>query len=326
MLQILRRNPLAALAALLMHIAIILFLVVGVDWLEPPKQPKPVAQAVQARVVDGRQVAAEVERLRQADQLRQQRLQQEQQRLQALKRKQQAEEKRLRQVKQQRLQEEKKRKQAEQQRKAEEKKRQRLAQQRKAEEKKRKQAEAKKRAEQAKRKKAEAAKRKKAEAAKRKKAEAAKRKAEEKKRKQAEAKRKAEEKKRKQAEAKRKAEEKKRKAAEAARKAREAELQAAMEAERNASEIQHFMVLTQQKIIRNWVRLEGMGDGLKATLNVRLAPGGNVIAVNVIKSSGNGAFDRSAVAAVYKADPLPVPDGKLFEQFRQINFVFDPNR
>jgi colicin import membrane protein len=58
---------------------------------------------------------------------------------------------------------------------------------------------------------------------------------------------------------------------------------------------------------------------------VRLAPGGNVIAVSILESSGNSAFDRSAEAAVYKAEPLPVPSGNLFERFRDVNFVFDPN-
>ncbi|MCW8950753.1 MAG: cell envelope integrity protein TolA, partial [Sedimenticola sp.] len=70
----------------------------------------------------------------------------------------------------------------------------------------------------------------------------------------------------------------------------------------------------------------GISDGLKCTLRVRLAPGGTVLAVSVTNSSGNGAFDRSATAAVYKAEPLPVPTGTLFDQFRDINFEFDPNR
>lgn len=56
-----------------------------------------------------------------------------------------------------------------------------------------------------------------------------------------------------------------------------------------------------------------------------MAAGGNVIAVQVVQGSGNGAFDRSAEAAVRKADPLPVPSGRLFEKFRDINFVFAPS-
>ena len=164
------------------------------------------------------------------------------------------------------------------------------------------------------------------------------RKAEEKKRKEAEAKRLAEEKKRKEEEARKRAEAKKRAEAEAKRKAelealrkekeaqqaREAEMRAAMEAEANAREIDRYIALIKQKVNRNWVRPAGIGEGLKCRLRVRLATGGNVIVASVIESSGNGAFDRSATAAVHKADPLPAPTGSLFNEFRDINFVFEP--
>jgi colicin import membrane protein len=102
-------------------------------------------------------------------------------------------------------------------------------------------------------------------------------------------------------------------------------LQAALEAERNAGEINRYMGLIQQKVNRKWLRPAGAGANLKCRLRLRLAPGGNVIGVSILESSGNGAFDRSAEAAVLKAEPLPVPGGNLFEQFRDINFLFDPN-
>lgn len=99
-----------------------------------------------------------------------------------------------------------------------------------------------------------------------------------------------------------------------------------MEAEHNAREMDRYIIQISQKVIRTWLRPAGISDGLKCTLRVRLAPGGSVLAVSVIRSSGNGAFDRSAEAAVLKADPLPVPTGALFERFRDINFEFDPNK
>jgi colicin import membrane protein len=46
--------------------------------------------------------------------------------------------------------------------------------------------------------------------------------------------------------------------------------------------------------------------------------------VRVIESSGNAAFDQSVVVAIYKASPLPVPDGSEFDLFRDFNFVFRP--
>lgn len=160
--------------------------------------------------------------------------------------------------------------------------------------------------------------------------------AEEKKRRESEARKVAEEKQRKAAEAKRAAEEKKRKAAEAkraaeerarqARAAREAEMRAALEAEENAREVDRYRGLIRQYIERNWVRPAGIGEGLSCTLSVRLAPGGAVLDASVVRGSGNGAFDRSALAAVHKADPLPVPSGGLFESFRGIEIIFAPDR
>lgn len=286
MFQILKRNPQAAAIAAVMHIAIIVLLVVGVDWLKDPEQAKIKVDVVKARVVDEARVAAEVEKLKQAEQQKKTKQQKEKQQLADLKKKAEAEKKRLADL-------EKKRK-AEQQRLArEKKKRQQEEAKRKAEEKKRKEAEAKRKADEQKRKaEAEAEKKRKAEEARKKAAEEAKR---------------------------------KRKAEEAAQKAREKELEEAMLAEQQAGEISHYTGLMKQKIENNWLQPVGIGEGLKCTLHIRLAVGGTVINATVIKSSGNEAFDRSAEAAVLKADPLPVPTGNLFERFREFEIDFDPN-
>ena len=76
-----------------------------------------------------------------------------------------------------------------------------------------------------------------------------------------------------------------------------------------------------------WLKPPNAGSGLSCTLKVRLIPGGDVVpgSVRVVASSGNERFDRSVEAAVYKASPLPVPSGKLFESFRELTLVFDPD-
>ena len=53
---------------------------------------------------------------------------------------------------------------------------------------------------------------------------------------------------------------------------------------------------------------------------------GTVISAEVISSSGDEIFDRSAENAVQKASPLPVPNDKeLFTQeFRSFQFLFNP--
>ncbi len=301
MFQIVKRNPRAAVIAVLMHLVIIAFLIVGVDWLEKPKQPKSGVEVIQARVVDREELKAlnkEEEKLaeqKRLAELEKKRKAQEQERIR--KQKQQEAERVKKQqarAKAKKAEKEKARKEAETKRLAQEKKRKAAAEKKRQEEKARKLAAEKKR-----------------------KAEEAKRLAAEKKRKEAKARAKkaAAEKARKEAEAKRRAEEQRRR-----------ELEAQRQAEIDARETDRYLVQIQQKINRSWVRPSGIGEGLSCRLRVRLAPGGTVIAVSVLQSSGSGAFDRSATNAVLKADPLPVPGGGLFEKFRDINFLFDPNR
>ena len=65
--------------------------------------------------------------------------------------------------------------------------------------------------------------------------------------------------------------------------------------------------------------------GLTCVVRVRLAPGGEVLSANVVRSSGNPAFDRSVESAVFKANPLPAPkDPYVFEYFRDLEFTFNP--
>ncbi|HAI35504.1 MAG TPA: cell envelope integrity protein TolA, partial [Alcanivorax sp.] len=65
-------------------------------------------------------------------------------------------------------------------------------------------------------------------------------------------------------------------------------------------------------------------DDLSVRVRLRVIPGGEVVSVEVDKSSGYPNFDESLVKAVELASPLPVPDGKLFEQFRTFQIVFRP--
>lgn len=153
---------------------------------------------------------------------------------------------------------------------------------------------------------------------------------EEQKRKQQEAeqKRKAEAEKKHKAdeEAKQKAEAEKKRKADEDRKRRESDLQKALEAEQssqqNAQAINAFALAVTERVTSNWIRPPATDLGLKVKLKVRVSDQGSVLAVQVIESSGNSAFDRSAEAAVYKSDPLPAPPPGV----RELNFIFDPDR
>ena len=153
-----------------------------------------------------------------------------------------------------------------------------------------------------------------------------KRKEDEKKRKEAE-----EERKKKEAEAKKKreAEEKARQAEEDAKQQRQDALRAEIEAERQAevnAERQQalaqqsarnsttlknrYAALISEKIGRNFITPLGSNEQRSPGIRIILDDFGNVKNVSIEKSSGDLAYDQSALAAVYKASPLPLPDNK----------------
>jgi colicin import membrane protein len=295
MLELFKRNPKAVSLAVAMHLVLILLLIFGLDWLVPPKDQRPAVNVVQARVVDASAVAAEAERLEteanKANAAEEAKKAKAEKEIKELEKKRQDEQKKLQDV-------EKQRKEAEQKRKTEEKLKIEAEQKRKAAE------DAKRKADAEAKKQDEA--RQKAETEQKQKAEAEKKKAEdEKKRKAAE-------------DAKRKADED--------RKRREADLQSALEAEQSgmqsADAINAFALAVSERVTSNWIRPPATEMGLKVKLRVRVSDQGSVLAVQVVQSSGNSAFDRSAEAAVYKSDPLPKPPPGV----RELNFTFDPDK
>lgn len=298
MFDMIKRNPFAFTMAVLLHVLIVFFLIFGMEWELFPKSTKPAVPVVQAHTVD-----VVPQKVKQAEeQAKQQRLKEE-----AKKKEQAAEQKRQQVLEQQRKAE------AEAQRKQEEVKQKAAAEAKKK-------AEAKRKAEAEAKQKAEAQAKQKAEAEAKKKAAAeAKRKAD------LEAKQKAE------AEAKRKAEAEAKLAAQreaAAQAERERALQEQLAAEQNAREVDRYVAVIQQQVQRSWLKPAANTEGLSCLVQVRLIPGGDVVpgGVSIIKSSGNAAFDRSVETAVYKAAPLPVPSGSLFESFRILRLNFNPNK
>jgi len=89
--------------------------------------------------------------------------------------------------------------------------------------------------------------------------------------------------------------------------------------------IDKYKALILQTISRNWLIPVGVNKHLSCVLLIRLAPGGMVIDVQLVKSSGDPALDRSARAAVFKSSPLPVPSNKdEFEPFRSFQLKVRP--
>ena len=79
--------------------------------------------------------------------------------------------------------------------------------------------------------------------------------------------------------------------------------------------------------MNNWKPPTLFERGTKSELIITLVPTGEIINVSISKESGNKAFDRSVLAAVYKVDKFEGLDmrRKLFdEHFRIFTLVFNP--
>ena len=89
-----------------------------------------------------------------------------------------------------------------------------------------------------------------------------------------------------------------------------------------------FVALIQQTVINYWSRPPSARNGMEAELAIQLIPTGEVVSVTIVRSSGNSAFDRSAVNAVEKAGAFPelqkLPGGEFEKTFRRFRLLFKP--
>ncbi|VVC75299.1 hypothetical protein AQUSIP_05870 [Aquicella siphonis] len=90
-------------------------------------------------------------------------------------------------------------------------------------------------------------------------------------------------------------------------------------------EVNKYKALILQAISEHWIIPTQANKSLYCELMIRVAPGGAVLDVQVTKSSGDPSLDSSALAAVLKASPLPVPsESSAFEAFRQFVLKVKP--
>ena len=101
--------------------------------------------------------------------------------------------------------------------------------------------------------------------------------------------------------------------------------QAELEAQQLVQSVNYEL---QRAVELNWNPPPSARRGMQALLVVSLAPNGGLISVDIVESSGDSAFDRSAVLAVRKTDPFEMVrdlDRDFFEKyFRTFNFLFAP--
>ena len=91
------------------------------------------------------------------------------------------------------------------------------------------------------------------------------------------------------------------------------------------NEIDKYKTLIIQSISSYWIEPPNLQKNIYCKLLLHLAPGGKVLKVDVIRQSANPAMDRSAINAIWKASPLPVPNNtELFNSFRLISITVRP--
>jgi colicin import membrane protein len=92
------------------------------------------------------------------------------------------------------------------------------------------------------------------------------------------------------------------------------------ELKKRQTTIDKYMNAIEAKVYRKWTKPPSISSGLESVLKVKLIPTGDVIDIQLEKSSGDPVFDKSVIAAVKKASPLPLPPAKdgLFEVFRDL--------
>ena len=107
--------------------------------------------------------------------------------------------------------------------------------------------------------------------------------------------------------------------------ASEEEARVAVTAEEMAAS---YAALIQRTVIGYWNRPPSASNGMEALLSVQLVPTGEIVSVTVLRSSGNAAFDRSAVNAVEKAGSFPelsnLPTREFEKTFRRFRLLFRP--
>ena len=92
--------------------------------------------------------------------------------------------------------------------------------------------------------------------------------------------------------------------------------------------IQSATGIIQQVVQENWSRPPSARNGMRAILQIRMLPTGELVDVTITQTSGDSAFDRSAETAVYRAAPFRelqrLPITVFNENFRSLSLIFEP--
>lgn len=101
-----------------------------------------------------------------------------------------------------------------------------------------------------------------------------------------------------------------------------------LQAEQDAEAAQSYVGLIRERVKQNWHRPLSARNGMQTTLVIHLVPTGEVNNVYMKESSGDAAFDRSAIQAVQRAEKFEelqqLSPSAFDAHFRQFDFKFRP--
>lgn len=89
--------------------------------------------------------------------------------------------------------------------------------------------------------------------------------------------------------------------------------------------VDKYKSLILSAIGQNWIVPEGANKNLSSKFEIRLSKTGEVLDLKLLRSSGDPILDRSARMAIYKAQPLPVPNmPEAYALFKVISLTVRP--
>lgn len=101
-----------------------------------------------------------------------------------------------------------------------------------------------------------------------------------------------------------------------------------LQADEDASLIAQYTAMISQQMHQKWKLPPSARRNMVALVSIRMVPTGDLVSVTIAQSSGNQAFDQSAILAVEKAGRFAFMKNlpsRLFEShFREFTFRFSP--
>ena len=93
------------------------------------------------------------------------------------------------------------------------------------------------------------------------------------------------------------------------------------------TDLEIFSSMIKSQVMENWKRPTNLSSNLKTEIQITLVPIGEILSSKIINSSGNRAFDDSALTAISKLksfDGLNMQMNLFDQHFRKFILIFSP--